>query len=163
MRDHTRFIHRVHTGAETDRLDFDFVGQVWDDLNPNWSVQNWTVEQVLQDHPYLMVLQSALLQQPDRLEVLLGIAQVVRWGGLYAGSHLEPSKGLPEIMPASPWMLDEHLFGADEPGDPYWSDLLTECVRPYIHLIQDTPLEVLFRRHSSGQLRYLPSMQSVIA
>lgn len=162
MRDHTRYIHRIYTG-DSSLPDFDYIGQVWDDLNPQWRVQQWTVEEVIADHPHLLPLRIALEHQPDRLEALLGIAQVVRWGGLYAGSHLEPTKPLPHIMPSSPWMLDEHLFGADSPQDPYWSDLLTECVRPYLQMITDTPLSTLFRRHSTGQLRLLPGMQSVIA
>lgn len=162
MRDHTRYIHRVYTGHST-LPDFDFVGQVWDDLNPTWRVQQWTVEEVLADTPHLTPLRAALEQQPDRLEVLLGMAQVVRWGGLFAGSHLEPTRALPDTMPQSPWMLDEHLFGSAEPGDAYWSDLLAECARPYLHMISDTPLSTLFRRHSTGQLRFLPGMQSVIA
>lgn len=163
MRDHTRFIHRVHVGSPVDRAEFEFIGQVWDDLNPLWRVQNWSEETVFTDFPELQPLRAALDDQPDRLEVLLGIALVVRWGGLFAGSHLEPTKGLPISMPASPWMLDEHLFGSEQPGDEFWSDLLSECTRPYLHAITDTPLTTLFRRHSAGQLRHFPSIQSVIA
>jgi hypothetical protein len=162
MRDHTRYIHRVYSDNGS-REDFDFVGQVWDDLNPTWRVQNWTVMDVVADNPLMAPLVKGLADHPDRLEVLLGMALVVRWGGLYAGSHLEPTKPLPVSMPGSPWMLDEHLFGADEPDDLYWADLLTECIRPYIQALTDTNLTTLFRRHSTGQLRYMPGMQSVIA
>jgi hypothetical protein len=161
-RDHTRYVHRINLG-HIDREDFEFTGQVWEDLNPDWRVTNWTLTEARQDFPSLERIMRILEPYPDRLEVILGMALVVKWGGLYAGSHLEPTRSLPAQMPASPWMLDEHLFGAEMPEDRYWSDLLSECLRPYINHLSDSNLTHLFRSHSLGQLRLMPSMQSVIA
>jgi hypothetical protein len=123
-RDYVHFIHRVRT----DRADQDFnlVGDMWADLNPDWRVINWDLDHLDEEFPDLRQAAAIIGKDTARLARLYGVALVEHWGGIFVGGNEEPKASIDQPRTDAWITSNRQYFGSAEPGEPFWHSLLAK-------------------------------------
>lgn len=133
MSEYIHLIHRVSIGQHPD--DFYFVGGVWNELNPGWNVVNWD-DSCMEEFTDLRPIFDLYKRYPSLLETIVGIALVEKWGGVFVHHEVMPPIPLVEGLPDQAWMNYERtMFGACDPGDPFWHDFLSKLPTKYLKVL----------------------------
>jgi hypothetical protein len=131
--DHINFIHRLSIGQKPE--DFFFIGGLWSEQNPDWHVSNWN-ESCFEDFTDLRPVIDLLKNQPSRLETLIGIALVEKWGGVFVHHEVMPPFPISRELPSAAWMnYNKNIIGSAEPGDPFWHTYLSLLPSRYLPFI----------------------------
>lgn len=126
FRNETKWVHRVWLTPEDEPEDFQFIGQLWEEMNPTWRVVNWN-RHALEEFG-IRAVPSSFDVSRDKLRDLVGLALVYKYGGVYASHLLEPTEPLNEIPVHSAWMTNSGYLGSRNPEDSVWG-LLLDLIR----------------------------------
>lgn len=130
MPDYINLIHRFSLGQQPE--DFYFVGGVWSENNPGWNVVNWD-ESCMEDFSDLRPFFDLYKSQPSLLETIVGIALVEKWGGVFVHHEVMPPFPIGKDLPDAAWTnYEQTMFGACEPGDPFWHGYLSKLPTRYL-------------------------------
>lgn len=153
--------------------DYEIFGQMWVDLNSEYTVQLWD-ESCLTDFPALKPVFDDLYQRDGgrqsselyvQLADVVGYALVEKWGGVYVNCAMQPIRPLPEL-PDGAWASYENYedfrivnvaIGAPEPGNPFWRGLLDGLpARYFANPTTGSSYLTDYARTSWNQLHVLP-------
>jgi mannosyltransferase OCH1-like enzyme len=122
-------------------------GQKWKELNPGWTVIDWTEEVISEffqlkhvfDHMYERDAGRGSIELYVQLADVVGYALVERYGGVYMNCDMEPVRPLPRL-PEMAWASYENnedgrivnaAIGSPQANDPFWKALLEGLPRRY--------------------------------
>lgn len=137
FRNETKWVHRVWLTPEDQPEDYQFIGQLWEELNPSWRVVNWNAHALEEFGIY--AVPTSFDVSPDKLRDLVGLALVHKYGGIYASHGLEPIEPLNEVPVFAAWMTHCGYLGSRNPEDPVWG-LLLDLIRHSGREIKDMSL-----------------------
>lgn len=122
-------------------------GQQWQELNPDWTVIDWT-ERAVEDFPDVEhVLEDLYYRDNGRkgIELYVQLADVIgyclvrEWGGVYVNCDMQPVRPLPSLPDLAWASYENHVdgrivnaaIGAPQPWDPFWTGLVDELPARY--------------------------------
>ncbi|CAL9366447.1 glycosyltransferase family 32 protein [Streptomyces sp. enrichment culture] len=138
-----KIIHRYWSGPDMPQRYRDY-GSQWADMNPGWTVHDWTdadLPPLANQRVYDQLADGAVAPVPVAPEVaiatqrgdVIGYELVHRFGGIYINCDLEPLRSIDGQLPDTAWAafedanwLNNGAIGAPGPGSPFWATVIAE-------------------------------------
>lgn len=149
-----KLIHRFWDGPNPMPEHHKFYGEEWQRLNPDWTVKDWSVKDILWTPRNHAVLKDLANQASDRNADLVANAThvadvlayeiIYNYGGLYVNTDMRPVRPMSEFFNQHPAALDMAAAGmedeqwvvnaaiwAPEPENDFWLAVIKELPNRY--------------------------------
>jgi mannosyltransferase OCH1-like enzyme len=170
----SRTIHRLWMGPPMPE-DYERFGRSWGDLNPGWTVKDWTKEEVesldltnraIWDHIDTHGAISAINHHPlvgkaTQLADVAGYELIHRFGGVYVNCDMEPLKPLSRLpvrddeawacIESAHWVNNGAMGGPA--GHPFWQLVIDELPRRFKEL-PDQAMHITTGPHLLTKIAY---------
>lgn len=141
-----RVIHRLWLGPRPMPARFREYGRAWAELNPGWTVHDWSwhdlpedlANQDVMDDIRARCTRGASVEMATALADVIDYELVARFGGVYANCDIQPVRPLlPPMTGGGAWATHEDpvqvvnaAFGGPA-GHPFWVAVVAELPRFY--------------------------------
>lgn len=144
-------IHRLWLGPKEMPDDYKRFGEMWQELNPDWQVIEWTKDSLpkmrnqgvldtIAENPRSSIRmdngRAIAVQQAD----VIAYDLLYQFGGVYTNCDIEPFRPMSDVLDRvsdAPWATHEDedylvnaIFGG-QAGDPFWDSVITTLPMRY--------------------------------